>query len=306
MRPRLFEIHLPGTQVAIPIFAYGFMIMIGFLVGIYLARVRARRVGISPDAIIDMGLVMLVCGIFGARLLHVIQYYDPHYVSSDGSPAFARMLQIWHGGLVFYGGLIAAVAGGGVFLRCKKLALGRMLDVAAPSAILGLAFGRVGCFLNGCCWGCEADPHRVPWAVVFPPDALAYQGKVPLSTPALHPTQVYNALAALLLFVILNFYFERRRRDGEVALLLCLLYPVTRFITEFFRGDTGVESGLTKSQWMGIFVFIPALVLFVWLRTRPIPAQPVTAPTSEKDGRSPESNKQRVRERKRPRQKKQD
>ena len=266
MRSRLFEIHIPGTSFTIPIFSYGFMIMVGFLVGVYLARARARRVSMDPDAITDMGIVALVCGVLGARLLHIVQYSEVYFIP-DRPGGLLRMLQIWRGGLVFYGGFIAAAIGIAVFASMRKLRLLQALDVAAPSVILGLAFGRVGCFLNGCCYGVPADPTDVPWAVVFPPDALAYAQDFAIGTP-LHPTQVYSSIAAVLIFITLSVYFERRRHDGEVTFLLCALYPIARFFLEMFRADTAVETGLTKSQWTSVFVFVVAVSLFVALRRR--------------------------------------
>jgi len=303
MRSKLFTIRFPfkvplvGDHVTI--FSYGLMIVVGFLVGVYLARQRATKAGIDPDAIMDLGLCALISGILGARLFYVIQFhgqfFGPNAIHGPGG-----VLKIWHGGLVFYGGFIAAAAAIYGFIRWKRLPLLKVLDIIAPCAILGLAFGRIGCFLNGCCYG---HASGLPWAVVFPDDAIPYQAGPQGFPPgtALHPTQVYSCLNALLIFVVLSLYYERaarpegRRRDGEVVILLCMLYPIGRSIIEFFRADTAVEHGLTVSQTISVVVFLAAAVALFLVRFLPASATPSRGSAPKPDGRPSRSSTNKAR-----------
>lgn len=280
MRRVLFYIPLPFGWKPLPIFAYGTMLMIGFLSALYLARRRAKRAGIEPDVLTDVALVTLLSGVLGARLFFVIEF------RRHMENGLLEFFKIWEGGLVFYGGFLGALAALIVYVRRRGLPLAGLLDVIAPSLMLGLAFGRIGCFLNGCCYG---RPTHLPWAVVFPHGALAYQppNALPPGT-AVHPTQLYESLGAFLAYIVLEIYFRRKHRRGQVALLLCMLYPVLRFILEFLRADTHVPlkwgppgryevlppeaylmpqelawKGLSTSQAVSIVVFAGALA--AWL-----------------------------------------
>ena len=264
MRSVLFRIPIPGLG-SLPIYAYGMMAMIGFLVAITVARRRARRVGIHGEAILDMGLIAVCAGILGARVFHVFQNWGDYFRSGGESP-IVRIMAINRGGLVWYGGLI--LAGGLImlYIRRKKLPFLRTLDVLAPSAMLGLGFGRIGCFLNGCCYG---QPSRLPWAVKFPEHALAYTSAtgMPLEPGTyLHPTELYMSATAFILFGILSWIFHHHRRDGEVICWMALLYSIGRFINEYFRADTWVPAGLTASQKIGVFVFALAVLFGIWVR----------------------------------------
>jgi phosphatidylglycerol:prolipoprotein diacylglycerol transferase len=152
-----------------------------------------------------------------------------------------------------------------------------------PSVFLGVAFGRLGCFLNGCCYG---DRCELPWAVTFPlgsvPDmALVQRGFIaPDATHvfALHPTQIYSSLDGLVLFLLTSAYFHYRHRDGAVVALGALSYAVTRFAMEFLRGDEmgQFNTTLTISQWISIGIFLAGLVYLAWLNRRPATTAPPT------------------------------
>lgn len=157
--------------------AYGFMIMVAFITGTFVAVRRAEKWGIHPDHLIDGGLCAILFGILGARILFVIQFYDEHFSGTavtDGKE-YSRVwniFKVWQGGLVFYGGLAGAAIAIVVLLRMRKLKISLMSDLILPSVILGLAITRIGCFLNGCCFGVVTD---VPWAVTFPWSSFAHE-----------------------------------------------------------------------------------------------------------------------------------
>jgi len=148
----------------ITIKSYGFMVMLGFLSAIWWAAYRAKKVKADPDAILDIGFISLLAGVVGARLFYVIQFWDEKF--ADQPHPLLAALNITAGGLVFYGGFFLAFACITLYLLVKRYSFRLYFDIMAPSVMLGLAFGRIGCFLNGCCWG--APTEKVPWAVTFP------------------------------------------------------------------------------------------------------------------------------------------
>ncbi len=172
MHPELFTI--PFLHVTIR--SYGFMMLLGFIAALLLARYRSKKVGINPDHISNFAVLALITGVLGARLFYVIHNWDEF--SDNPATAFA----IWSGGLEFYGGLIAAV--GGLFYYChrKKLSVMQLLDILAPAVMLGLAFGRIGCFLNGCCFGAPCSLN-MPLGVRFPAVNMRSPGGFSCSKP---------------------------------------------------------------------------------------------------------------------------
>lgn len=159
MHPVLFELG------PIPIRSYGFMMMVGFLVSIWLTVRRARRSGANEEVILNIALISMVGGVVGARLFYVIQYWDKSFARMENPIAAA--FNVTSGGLVFYGGLLLAIAAVVIYIFAKRLSLRWYMDMITPAVMLGLAFGRIGCFLNGCCWG-AACPANVPIGVQFP------------------------------------------------------------------------------------------------------------------------------------------
>ena len=279
MRSVLFEIPFPFIG-SLPLFSYGILLMTGFLTAIFLARRRSPAMGIDPDLITDLGFWAIVAGIVGARALFVIQNFDEY------RKAPLQILAIYRGGLVFYGGFICALVVLLTVLRRRKVSVRRAFDLIAPSLALGLAFTRVGCFMNGCCYGARCDPD-MPLAVRFP-RVLDKEGRIvgspvfqdhmdrgwvkPSDLKALpvHPTQLYSSTAGFCIFGILSWYFPRRRRDGDVALLLLIAYPVWRIFIEFVRCDTPtLFDGLTISQNISVLVLCASIPLF--LRSRSLP-----------------------------------
>ena len=266
MKPILFRIPLPYLG-SFPIRTYGLMVVIGFLAGWRLAVWRAKKERLPEEVFLDFGLWGLIGGVIGARLFHFVQNYEAYRTFWD-------FFKIWQGGLVFYGGFFGAVVANIIFIKKKGLPLRKTLDVAAPSLALGLGFSRIGCFLNGCCFG---KPTNLPWAVSFPRGSLAFMNQVnqnllqPLASRSLpiHPTQIYLSLNAFILFIILSYYFKYRKAPGEVSALFGVLYVPTRFVLEFFRGDqTLFIRGLNVPQITGIFIFIVSLFAFIYLRRK--------------------------------------
>ncbi|MDY7010340.1 MAG: prolipoprotein diacylglyceryl transferase [Planctomycetota bacterium] len=161
------RINLFGHSVALRIYGYGLMLVLGFICATYLARRRAKRFGESPDVVVTLGLLSLVGGILGARLAFVIEKWDEQFAWR--ADRFSEILNVTSGGLIYFGGVVLAVVVVMVYLGMRRLPIRRYLDILAPVVMLGLAFGRMGCLLNGCCFGrrCNADyslAMRFPYA----------------------------------------------------------------------------------------------------------------------------------------------
>ena len=163
------------------------MMAIAFLAGLWTASRRGLRRGFTAEQVLDVGPWLILGAILGARIVYVTTYWREQFA---GGPIW-EIFMIQHGGLVFYGGLIGAALGGILYARIKKLPLWKLSDVLAPSIALGYVFGRIGCFLNGCCYGKACS---LPWAVRFPADNPNHPPTFPV-----HPTQIYDALLSLAL-----------------------------------------------------------------------------------------------------------
>jgi phosphatidylglycerol:prolipoprotein diacylglycerol transferase len=174
MRPELFRIPLPDWVGIdhLPIYGYGLMIVIGFLLGAQLMKYLARRHGFDGELFVNAALIGLLAGVLGARLSHVLENWSAFTnPKNDASTNFKSMLNVSSGGLTFYGGFLFATPVLILYALWKKVPILRGMDIVAPCVMLGLAFGRVGCFLNGCCHG---DQCNLPWAVQFPYQSNAY------------------------------------------------------------------------------------------------------------------------------------
>jgi phosphatidylglycerol:prolipoprotein diacylglycerol transferase len=254
MHPILFEIPRIdfGNWVIgpIPIRMYGLMIGIGFLLAITLASRRAKREGLNPELILDMGVYLLLAAIIGSRALYVLT--TPHEFARNPLEIFA----IWKGGLVFYGGLLAAVPVGIWYVKKHSLPVWLTADIMAPYIALGHGFGRLGCFFAGCCYG---EPCTGPACITFTdPHSLA-----PLGVP-LFPTQLMESGGEFMIFGLLLLAWRWKRFDGQVFGMYLILYAVLRFILEFFRGDVarGVYFGglISTSQIIAILIAAAAVV----------------------------------------------
>lgn len=245
--------------------SYGVLIAIGFLLAMILASREARREGEDPDRIIDLAFYVLLTGLAGARLLYIVTKL-PEYIESP-----ARVLRFWQGGLVWYGGFIAAALYVAWYCRKHRLPFFKYADIVVPYMAMAHAFGRIGCFAAGCCFGA---PTTGPWGVVFPDGSIVHQAQQSVGLVALadaplpvHPTQLYEAVVELVLFAVLLWVRGRKRYDGQVFLLWLIAYPVARSLIELARGD--LERGvyvLSTSQYLSVAVAAVAAVLYLRLR----------------------------------------
>ncbi len=225
MKQVLFRI--PGLGVSVH--GFGLMVAVAVAAGLALAVRRSRREGLDPDVVWDLTPWLLVGGLVGARLYFVAEYWGEK-VNSIG-----QVFRVWEGGLVFYGCVVGGAVGFLLFRAWRSFPILATLDALAPSVALGIAIGRVGCFLNGCCYGA---PCPLPWlGVQFPknsPPWLAEHAQGLISPDAvwslpLHPTQLYSAIDGLILWALLSAFYPLRRRDGAVMGLLMIAYPLLRF-----------------------------------------------------------------------------
>ncbi|HZV35609.1 MAG TPA: prolipoprotein diacylglyceryl transferase, partial [Verrucomicrobiae bacterium] len=179
---------------------YGIMVAIGFLAGLWTAGRRAPLAGFNPDQVYDLGPWLILGGVVGGRILYVISYWHEDFAAHP----FPEIFMVQHGGLVFYGGLIGGTLATLIYLVRKKLPVWRMADVLAPSIALGYVFGRIGCLLNGCCYGRECS---IPWlAIHFPPDHATHGAPV-------YPTEIFESLLNLVFYIFLAWLFRRRKFD---------------------------------------------------------------------------------------------
>ncbi|MGE5173124.1 MAG: prolipoprotein diacylglyceryl transferase [Betaproteobacteria bacterium] len=261
MHPILFEIprieFLNWVIGPIPIRLYGLMIGLGFILGVYLAARQAKKEGVNPDRVLDLGVYMLLMAIVGSRFLFVLTNLQEF--ADKPLDAFA----IWKGGLVFYGGVLAAVPVGIWYVKRHSLPVWKTADITAPSISLGHAFGRLGCFFAGCCYGA---PCSTSIGITFSdPHSLA-----PLGVP-LYPTQLMESSGEFLIFGMLLLLRRSKTFDGQLFWLYGLFYAVLRFVIEFFRGDAvrGLYFGnvISTSQIIALGVFALSGLMIWKLRT---------------------------------------
>lgn len=195
MRPIITDFgtfHLFGTEITPRIYGYGLMLVLGFLLAVFIAQWRARRAGEDPEHVSRCGILALIGGVVGARLAYVIE--NPAQFFSRGDADFAAMANITSGGLIYYGGVVLATLLVLGYLLVKKLPVRRFLDIVAVSMMIGLAFGRAGCFLNGCCYGGRADrdwPLAMEFPMYAPPLLNFADGDNPYSEGTTRPTPPY-------------------------------------------------------------------------------------------------------------------
>jgi phosphatidylglycerol:prolipoprotein diacylglycerol transferase len=368
--PQIEEVH-NGVPLGVPIRGYGTMLLIAIITGVGLAGYRAQRMGLDPEIIFSLAFAMCLTGVIGARAFYVIQKWD-EFAEPDISSTVFKILNFTQGGLVVFGSAIGALAALVVFCRMRKLPILAIADLVAPSMMIGLAIGRIGCLMNGCCYGGYCGVPQL--ALTFPPEAPVYidqlvhgelfgarlvvkpgdaqtksgdkshievawvepgsaaeqtgltvgtvvqmingyqvenlqdlalvgtelprhfaenqrkgrETHITLTTPELksftwelssipprslpvHPTQIYSAVDALLLFLVLWFYYPFRRHDGEVVALMLGLHAISRFVLEMIRTDEGGALGtpLTISQLVGVLFLVAALGLFAYIERGP-------------------------------------
>ena len=254
MYPELFRI---GN---FPINTYGVFLALAFLCAILIAVKLAERDGLPRDRIYDLSLWMLLASLIGSKVLML--FTEPEY---RDHPWQLLSLDFLRSGGVFYGGLLGAVITGYFLMKRYKLPWWKTADACAPGIAVGNFFGRQGCFAAGCCWG---KPTTLPWGVKFTELGHEITG-VPTDT-YLHPTQLYESFAMLIVFLFLLWLHKHKRFNGQVILAYALLYSIIRFAIEFVRDDPRGDifglttlTGLSTSQMISLAVGLAALVLLV-------------------------------------------
>jgi len=220
------------------IYSYGLMLAVAFLVSSTLAIFQARKQKINPDIIFNFSFIVFILGIIGARILYVIENIT-YYLRN---PLEIIMLQL--GGLSWFGGLMLGFLSGIVFLKKKKLSIYRIFDLISPFVALSQAIGRIGCLLNGCCFG-----EISKFGIYFQVHKLV-----------LIPTQIYSSLILVFIFIILRVLQDRPHKEGEIFFAYLLFYSIKRFFIEFWRADNAIILfGLTLFQLMSIVIFCLAV-----------------------------------------------
>ncbi len=229
------------------------MVILGFLAGVTLGGKLAKERGLPGDAFLDGAVFILFASIAGARLLYVALNW------STFSGHWLNVGALWQGGMSFHGGVIAGIAAGVITMRRRQIPLAAMADAAAPGIALGYAIGRIGCFLNGCCYGTPTD---LPWGVVFPHAETHV---------ACHPTQVYATILNLLLMGGLIALYRRPHRYGQVMAAYVIGYSVYRFLVESLRKGVTAEVmafGLTEAQVFSLLCAVLGIAWWAWLQKR--------------------------------------
>ncbi|MGE0862428.1 MAG: prolipoprotein diacylglyceryl transferase [Vicinamibacterales bacterium] len=257
----------------ITIYSYGVLLAGAYLAGLWLAVRRARAAGIDGNRIMDLLIWVIISALVGAKALLFVVDFE-HFTSS-----WEEFTTLLRSGGVFYGGLIAAILVTIYQLRKHRLALWPSADLFAPGIALGYMVGRLGCLMAGCCYG---KPTDVAWAITFTDPAASFNVGTPLNV-ALHPTQLYESAAGLVLLVAM-LLIEKRPGSfpGRTFWSFAFMYSVLRFIIEFFRGDDRglVFDMLSTSQFISVVLGPVSLFMLWYLGRANRPAAPETADTS--------------------------
>ncbi len=224
--------------------AYGLLVALGFLAGIAVTLYYARRENIGPQQMLDLAIMVIISSIVGARLFYVagqFGYYRSHPL---------EIVMVQNGGLVFLGGLLLSLAVVWYYARRQGIPLLKLFDAIAPGTALGYAIGRIGCFLNGCCFGL---PTKQPWGVVFPNGSLAASF---CPGQPLEPTQLYSSALMLAACLALVWLYRRKSFDGQILCCGLVFYSLYRFLIEFLRFSPVHWLSLTPSQWLVVPLFV--------------------------------------------------
>jgi phosphatidylglycerol:prolipoprotein diacylglycerol transferase len=251
LHPILFEIG------PVRIYTYGFFIALAFITGILWSSHEAKRLGENPERIMDLGFLITISAIVGARILFILLNFQEYLEHPS------NIVKIWEGGLVFHGGLIASILAGLFYFKKKQLRPWKYADILSPALALGQVIGRIGCLMAGCCYGRETS---CPWGIRFTdPHSLAT-----LNVP-LHPTQIYESIGTLLIFVTLLGLRKRKSFEGQVFWVYIALYSIARFTIDFFRGDETrpfFYHTLSLTQVLGVVLFASSIYMLWALRKK--------------------------------------
>ncbi|MEW5762555.1 MAG: prolipoprotein diacylglyceryl transferase [Bacillota bacterium] len=243
MHPELFRLG------AFVVHSYGLMLALAVVVGLLVARREAVRRGFSGDAVLELSAYLVLAGLLGSRLLYVLIERE----NFAGDPL--AVFRVWEPGLSYYGAIAAGALVAFWFARRRGWRFGHLADVLALAIAAGYPVARIGCFLNGCCYG---KPTTVPWAVAFPFDGIPR-----------HPTQLYSLLFGLVIFGLLWWRRGARPRPGHLAWLYLFLYAAYRFVLDFWRVSPPGVDGLTLTQLAALPIMVAAATGLFYLRVRP-------------------------------------
>ena len=240
------------------------------LVGVWIATVRAKRLGQDPAVILDLTIWVVVAGIIGARFMYVFLEGWKDITSKPFIETLKFFIKIRQGGLSFTGALMFSVPVGLIYLKRKKYNVWRIADIFAPSLAIALAFARIGCFLNGCCFG-KICPQDAFYGLEFPAGSIPYNHYHGMVT--VYPTQLLNSLNALIIFIVLSIWMKYRKFDGQIFWLFVMMYGAVRFMTDFLRGDStdtffgGLLFGrFTLAQSFCFIGVITSIIMLITLR----------------------------------------
>ncbi len=259
MLPYLIDAHLNGHAIRIP--TYGLFLALAFTLAYFDALRRAIKIGDDPKHIERLFLWIVFASIIGARMFHVLFEELPFYLRHPG-----KIFAVWEGGYTLYGAIIASIVAIYFYCQSQRIRFLHFVDFAAPATALGIAVGRVGCFLAGCCWGKICD---MPWAVKFThPEAFTSARNIPL-----HPSQLYEAFGAFLLYLYLNYRMDKRKYDGQIFFHGLIFYSILRFTVEVFRGDVYrgfvFDGALSYGQMISLLIIpFAATGLFLYSRNQ--------------------------------------
>ena len=232
---------------------YGIMLAAGFIVGMWTAGRRGMKIGLNPEDISNLMLWMFIGGIVGAKLLFIVNHWNGQQP--------IRELILQRSGMVFHGAMIGTIIAVWLFTRKTKMPIWPTFDTLAPSFALGHVFGRIGCFMTGCCYGRKCD---LPWAVQFPEDHGTHPNFV-------HPTQIYESLLNLALYGTLAYLFYQRKFNGQIFASYLIGYALLRFGMEFLRADGRGHlwfGRLTSGQGISIILIIGGVMIWHFLSGR--------------------------------------
>ncbi|MEG0275859.1 MAG: prolipoprotein diacylglyceryl transferase [Coprobacillus sp.] len=238
----------------IEIKGYGLMIGIGMFASLYLAEQRAKKRNMNSDIIFSIFFTVVIFGFISAKLLYYITIFDKIMVNPS-------LLFDIGSGYVVYGGIIGGTLAGYIYCRKLKVDFLQYADIAMPSVFLAQGFGRIGCFLAGCCYGAETSSF---FSITFHNSSLAP------NNVALIPTQIYSSLFDFAACALLIYLASKQLRKGQVTCLYLIIYSIGRFIIEFFRGDLerGAVGSLSTSQFISIFVLISGVIMYIYLKKK--------------------------------------
>lgn len=227
------------------LYSWGFLLAVAVIIGTYLVMRRSDKYGYTADNVLDLAIYLVLGGLIGARLFFVFVYEPAYYLQNPW-----KIIALWEGGMVFYGGFIGGFLAGLWYIKRKNWDFWPLADLFAPSLALGYGIVRIGCFLNGCCYG---KPTSSKWGVIFPELDHLYR----------YPTQIYSSLLGFALFAFLVWLQKRKQFSGQVFLAFVLLYGIGRTVIESFRENLLVLGPITVAQLVSFFVFVLAFVFYV-------------------------------------------